>query len=66
MKINFRKLEPKILQYRNYKNFTNKLFRENLVNQLLVNEINTNNRGFEKFFKIYGGARFTKEANHCS
>ena len=60
MKINFRKIEPKIGQYKNYNNFTNELFRENLVNQLSISEINTNDRGFE-FFKIYGEACFAKE-----
>ena len=54
MKTNFRKLEPKIVHYRNYKNFTNELFRENLVNQLSVTEINTNGRRFDKFLKICG------------
>ena len=60
MKINFRKIEPKIGQYKNYNNFTNELFRENLVNQLSISEINANDRGFE-FFKIYGEACFVKE-----
>ena len=39
MRTNFHKLEPKIVHYRNYDNFTNKLFRENLVNPLSVTEI---------------------------
>ena len=60
MKINFRKIEHKIGQYRNYNNFTNELFRENLVNQLSINEINTNDMGVE-IFKIYGEACFAKE-----
>ena len=38
---NFRKLGPKIVHYKNYKNFKNELFTENLVNQLSVTEINT-------------------------
>ena len=54
MKTNFYKLEPKVAQYRNYKNFTNELFRENLVNQLSNTEIKANDRGFDKFFKICG------------
>ena len=45
---NFCKLEPKVVHYRNYKNFTNKLFSENLVNQLSVTEVNTNDSGFGK------------------
>ena len=61
MKTNCRKLELKIVHYKNYKNFTDELVRENLVNQLSVTEINTNDRGFEKFFKIYGDAHFAKE-----
>ena len=60
MKINFRKIEPKIGQYKNYNNFTNELFRENLVNQLSISEINKNDRGLE-FFEIYGEACFVKE-----
>ena len=39
MRTNFHKLETKIVHYRNYDNFTNKLFRENLVNPLSVTEI---------------------------
>ena len=61
MKTNCRKFEPKIVYYRNYKNFTNEFARENMVNRLSVTEINTNDRGFEKFFKIYGDAHFAKE-----
>ena len=54
LKTNFHKPEPKIVQYRNYKNFTNELFRENLVNQLSVTETKANDRSFDKFFKICG------------
>lgn len=52
MKTNFRKLEPKNVQYRNCKNFVNELFRENLENQPQVTEINANDRDFDQFFKI--------------
>ena len=54
LKTNFRKLEPKIVHYRNCNNFTNKIFRENLVNQLSVTETNANGRSFDKFLKICG------------
>ena len=54
LKTNFRKLEPKIVHYRNSENFTNELFRENLVNQLSATETNANDRSFDKFFIICG------------
>ena len=54
LKTNFRKLEPKIVRYRNCNNFSNKLFRENLVIKLSVTETNANGRSFDKFLKICG------------
>ena len=54
MKTNFRKLQPKIVHYRNYKNFTNELLSVNLVNRLSITKINTNDKSFDKFFKICG------------
>ena len=45
------------MHYRNYKNFTNKFFRENIdfrKYQISVTEININNKGFDKFFKMCG------------
>ena len=44
MKANFCKFEPEILHYRNNNNFINELFRKNLVNQLSVTGINTNDK----------------------
>ena len=54
LKTNFRKLEPKIVRYRNCNNFSNKLFRENLVIKLSVTETNANGRSFDKFLKLCG------------
>ena len=52
MQTNICRLEPKILYQRNFKNFTNELFRENLVNQLQVTEANTNDKASKMFFKM--------------
>ena len=49
----FRKLEPKIVHHRNYRNFKNELFRESLVNQLSVTEINKNDGDRYKYVERY-------------
>ena len=54
MKRHFRELEPKIVHYKNCKNFTNDLLRENLLSQLSVTEINANDKSFDKFLKRCG------------
>ena len=61
MQTNIRKLGPKTVYQRNYKNLINELFRQNLVNQLLVNEGNTNDQGSKMFFKICGEVCSPKE-----
>ena len=48
MKTSFRKLKPKIINYRKYKNFSNDIFRDSLLEELSQVRINNDNEGFNK------------------
>ena len=52
LKTNYEKLKPRIVNYRDYKNFCNNTFRQILSDKLSTKNINTNCSGFEKFLQI--------------
>ena len=52
MKTTFQKLKPRIVQYRDYAQFSNDNFRKNLLEYLSLENINTNSNGLEKFLQI--------------
>ena len=52
MKTSFRKLKPKIINYRKYKNFSNYIFRDSLLEELSQVRINNDNDGFNNFLRI--------------
>ena len=52
MKTTFQKLKPRIVQYRHYTQFSNDNFRKKLLENLSLENINTNSNGFEKFLQI--------------
>ena len=52
MKTTFRKLEPKDLNYRKYKNFSNNIFRDTLLEELSQVRINNDDGGFNNFLRI--------------
>ena len=52
MKTSFRKLKPKIINYRKYKNFSNDIFRDNLLEELSQVRINNDDEGFNNFLRI--------------
>ena len=49
MKTNNEKLKPRLVNYRDYKNFCNDTFRQIFLEKLSTKNINTNCSGFEKF-----------------
>ena len=49
MKTNFRKLEPKIINYRNYRYFSNDRFREKVTSELSKVVLENSDKGFNKF-----------------
>ena len=49
MKTNFRKLEPKIINYRNYRYFSNDRFREKVTSELSKVVLENSGKGFNKF-----------------
>ena len=49
MKTSFERLKPRVINYRDYKSFENKIFREELQNATL--EKNTD--GFKEFIEIF-------------
>ena len=51
MKIRYRKLKPKIINYRKYKTFSNDIFRDSLLEQLSEVRINNDDDGFNKFLR---------------
>ena len=51
MKTTFQKLAPKIIHYRDYKNFCNDSFRQVLLSKLSKENINPNSDGLETFLK---------------
>ena len=46
----FKKLKPRVINYRSYKNFSNEVFRESLLRKLFQQTFVNNDYGFEKFF----------------
>ena len=51
MKKTFKKMRPRVINYRSYRDFSNETFRVSLINNL-SNEVFVNNDdGLEKFFK---------------
>ena len=52
IKTTYEKLKPKIVNYRDYKIFSNDTFRQILLEKLNAENINTNCSGFEKFLQI--------------
>ena len=53
MKTTFQKLKPRILQYRDYTQFSNYNLRKKLLENLCLGNINTNSHGFAKFLQIF-------------
>ena len=52
MKTTFQKLKPRIVQYRDYTQFSNENFRKKLLENLSLENINTNSDGLENFIQI--------------
>ena len=52
MKTNFRKLEPKIINYRNYRYFSNDRFREKVTSELSKVVLENSDKGFNKFLGV--------------
>ena len=52
MKTTFQKLKPRIVQYRDYTQFSNENFRKKLLENLSLENINTNSNGLENFIQI--------------
>ena len=52
MKTNFGKLEPKIINYQNYRYFSNDRFREKVTFELSKVVLENNNKGFNKFLDV--------------
>ena len=55
IKSTFQKLMPRIIHYRNYKNFQNDKFREDLISKLSTSVLNENDEGFSMFFDLARG-----------
>ena len=52
IKTSFRKLKPKIINHRKYKNFSNDIFRDSLLEELSQVRINNDDEGFNNFLRI--------------
>ena len=52
MRKSFKKLKPRVINYRSYKNFSKEVFRESLLRKLFQQTFVNNDYGFEKFFLI--------------
>ena len=52
MKTTFQKLKIRVVQYRDYTQFFNDNFREKLLKNLCLENINTNSNGLKIFFRI--------------
>ena len=48
----FKKYQPKIINYRSYKNFSNEKYRETLINNLSKENFINNDDGFQRFCHI--------------
>ena len=53
MKTNFRKLEPKIINYRNYRYFSNDRFREKVTSELSKVSLENSYKVFNKFLGVF-------------
>ena len=51
-KTSYEKLKPRIISYRDYKNFCNDIFQKILLDKFAAENINANCSGFEKFLQI--------------
>ena len=52
MKTTFQKLKIRVVQYRDHTQFFNDNFREKLLKNLCLENINTNSNGLKIFFQI--------------
>ena len=52
MRKSFKKLKPRVINYRSYKHFLNEVFRESLLEKLSQQTFVNNDYGFEKFCNI--------------
>ena len=52
MKASFQRLQPRIINYRDYRRFQNDLFRAELLSELLKVIIRENEKGFSNFLDI--------------
>ena len=52
MRKSFKKLKPRIINYRSYKFFSNEIFRESILEKLAEQTLVNNNYGLEKFCNI--------------
>ena len=52
MRKSFKKLMPRVINYRSYKHFSNEVFMENLLGKLSQQTFVNNDYGFEKFCNI--------------
>ena len=50
---NFRKLEPKMINYRNYRYFSNDRFMEKVTPELSKVVLENSDKGFNKLFDVY-------------
>ena len=52
MRKSFKKYQPKTVNYRSYKNFSNEKYRETLINNLSKENFDNNDDGFQRFCYI--------------
>ena len=52
MKVSFQRLQPRIVNYRDYRRFQNDVFRAELLSELLKVIIRENEEGFSNFLDI--------------
>ena len=52
MRKSFKKLKPRVINYRSYKHFSNEVLRESLLGKLSQQTFVSNDYGFEKFCNI--------------
>ena len=52
MRKSFRKLKPRVINFRSYKHFSNEIFRKRLLEKLSQQTFFNNDYGFEKFCNI--------------
>ena len=52
LKVQFRKLDPKVVSYRNYKKFSNDIFLKSLNNELSKYSFSQDENGFDRFCQI--------------